>query len=362
MSAAGHMALPQGRLWAAVLLLSIALAAATTDSALSPQPEPPGRGSSRPKSVQPQQPTPEELWDKAARGLKSITLSPQPEPPGASGALRYRYTQLVRKWQPAPQVPLRVYKPALPVVRGLKAVTLSPQPEPPGSRAWQAQRFARWAAVPTVKVPSVTAPLAPPVPLACAAGRGLKGLDASEAADAKVDPQQSNAARDAVRYPYVGPKDPNRGSLLLLGEPIHFGVPGTGDREGGYYDACGAGTQFKAVDCNSWSSAPDLASNGRQTSTGVCDRNYIDCGGGGEGRKREIYHIEVSDVHGQRSKDGKAAYYARARIMHDRKTLPDQQYCWKRVGAGGDGCGCLCAVALKGSALGRRPECTCEAV
>jgi hypothetical protein len=351
------MALPHGRLWAAVLLLGLALAAAHTASALPPQPP----SSSRPKPAPRPQPTPEEQWDKATRGLKSITLSPQPEPP--SGKARDWHAQVVRKWQTAaPQAPLRVYKPAVPAVtgvRGLKAVTLSPQPEPPSSRAQQGQRFARWAAagtIPLVKAPlGSTAPLAPPVPVARAVGRSLEGLDGSRATDAK-SPTVSDPVNNKLTKSFLPP--PAEPKLGFSGG----GVPGTGDREGGYYDACGAGTQFKTVDCSSWSSAPDLASYGRQTSTGVCDKNYIECGSGGEGRKRETYHIEVSDVHGQRSKDGKAAYYARARIMFDRKTQPDQQYCWKRVGAGGDGCGCLCAVALKGSALGRRPECRCEAV
>jgi hypothetical protein len=328
------MALPQGRLWAGVLLLGLALAAAQTASALPPQPP----SSSRPKPLP--KPTAEEQWDKATRGLKCpshchLSLSPP------SGKVRDWYGQVVRKWQPAPQGPLTVYKPALPAVRGLKAVTLSPQPEPPVSHGQQVQR------VPRLKAPVGSSGVYCPLPGGpCFSATG--------------------ATTNITRIPEWDPVD-NKLSKSFRPPPTETqgfsggGVPGTGDREGGYYDACGAGTQFKTVDCSSWSSAPDLASYGRQTSTGVCDKNYIECGSGGEGRKRETYHIEVSDVHGQRSKDGKAAYYARARIVVGWKTQPAHQYCWKRVGAGRDGCGCVCAVALKGSALGRRPECRCEA-
>jgi hypothetical protein len=142
-----------------------------------------------------------------------------------------------------------------------------------------------------------------------------------------------------------------------------LGTPGTADREGGFFAACGAGTKFKAVDCDSWSQAPDLQPDGRGSETGVCDTNYIECGADdrGEGQKREIYHWEIQTVNGKRQQasNGDVGYYAQAKNSEDRGVKPHQRFCWKRWGAGGDGCGCLCAVVLQGSALGKRPECRC---
>lgn len=142
-----------------------------------------------------------------------------------------------------------------------------------------------------------------------------------------------------------------------------LGMPGTGDREGGYFAACGAGMKFKAVECDNWSQAPDLKPDGRGFENGICDANYIECAAEdrGEGQKREIYHWEIDTVHGKPVKlsSGDIGYYAQAKISEDRGVKPQQRFCWKRWGAGGDGCGCLCAVVLQGSALGKRPECRC---
>jgi hypothetical protein len=362
MSAAGHMALPKGRLWAAVLLLGIAIAAELTASALSPQPEPPVRGSSRYKSAHIPQPTHEELsqWDKAIRGLKSITLSPQPEPHVASTG-RYRIPWVVRKWRPvAVQASVKNSTAVAAAGRGLKAMTLSPQTEPP-----RAQRFARWAATtstPLMKTMPVTG-VAPwqlhtvgnstrKVPVAVA-GRGLKGLDGPTHAEVPLDPEDA-AERGHDTASSAGAQD----ALPALGFP--------GRRLAASFDASVAGKKFRTVSCGSWFSAPDLSWFGRQTRTRSLEwgpglQTMIDCtSGGGHSRGMDSYHIEVKEVYGKRSADHQPGYYARARISHDGKTQRDQYYCWSRVGSDNDWDLCQCDVVLQGSALGRKSACHCN--
>jgi hypothetical protein len=215
------------------------------------------------------------------------------------------------------------------------------------------------------------------------AGRGLKGIDAIKATDLKVrdlvdigmltdiakNLGRNSSTSEAPSDPKKVLKDPAiwegyKGFQPISPKPVKW----SGDVERGFYDACNAGPKFKAISCDSWSSTPDLVWSSRRTSwlRATCDKDYIECGSGGEDHKREIYHIAFSDVHGTRSEDGQPAYYAHVEVVHDRFLLPTQRYCWKRVGASSDGsptqCGCLCEIALKGSTLGRRPECRCEAV
>jgi hypothetical protein len=177
------------------------------------------------------------------------------------------------------------------------------------------------------------------------AGRGLRGHSALASTEAQYDPTRV-ADRMRTGLSPIGAKGARDATKAIS-------MSGTV-----LYDACGAGKKFRSLSCAAQSSEIDLSD--RQTRVFVLE-NYIECGDS-ESRKRKMYHIEVTSTSGVRSFTGQPGYFARARIMHDRKTLPDQHYCWLRLDAGGDGHGCLCAVALKGSVLGRRPECSCESV
>lgn len=224
------------------------------------------------------------------------------------------------------------------------ALALSPQPEPPRQRQWRDQGFLARRFVPQTNdaLPLAAQPLNIP--------KGpRRALQQSHINTGKLD-----------KWAKILRPLPHPDLSGLVTDPLPGGVPGTGDREGGYFPACGIGYQFKAVDCETWSQAPDLKPEGRQYSTGVCDLNYIECSAEdrAEGQKREIYHFEVSTVSGQRAKGGDAGYYASAKIGEDRGVYPHQRFCWKRWGAGGDGCGCMCAVILQ-NAFAARPECFC---
>lgn len=293
------------RLWSAVLLLGLALAAAQT----------------------------------------ACALSPQPEPPVAS---RYRLPWVARKWQPAAQAPL-VNRTVSAAGRRLKAVTLSPQPEPPlGGRA-RGQRFARWAAaVPLMKTTTTT--LVPSNSTA-AAGRGFKShatashdsvLGPEYAVEQRHDPAGAAGAHDSLQ------------ALGLFGRRL------VGDEALGYFEACNKGKKFKTAPCGSWSIAPELSWFGRNTRTHVLEVNTIECVyAGSHSRRPDKYHVKVDEVFGKRAVDSQPGYYARARITHDGRMAPEWPYCWSRVGSDQDMYWCQCEVALHGSDLGHRSACHC---
>jgi hypothetical protein len=169
--------------------------------------------------------------------------------------------------------------------------------------------------------------------------------------------------------------------LLLLGftmlcaikaQPVRtsFEGQGFGVLRGGYFDACSAGYKFKAVDCDTWSDAPDISAESTTPSAGSCDRNYIMCDGG---ITRDVWDFEMAAVHGKSTSTGSDMYYASSILKRDRDTLvfrggstsapasphyDTQQFCWKRQGVNGDGCACLCVVVLK-ALFGNHPECQC---
>jgi hypothetical protein len=123
--------------------------------------------------------------------------------------------------------------------------------------------------------------------------------------------------------------------------------------------ACGASEPFVNVDCKYVASAKDLVkAEITYHPPGTC-ANYIQCGKAGMGVP-ELYTITVEAWEGTDEDTGNPKHYARGWAVSTVNPSKRYTYCWKQNGGYGGGCACLCAVIIKGTALGNRPECGTE--
>lgn len=115
---------------------------------------------------------------------------------------------------------------------------------------------------------------------------------------------------------------------------------------------CHTGPFFEAISCSDFSSASELST--RTTSSGGC-KNLISCNDGGE-----LYDLRFDFITGTNINNAaQNMYYARGSAQPIKGSTTTGTHCWKRYGAGGDGCACLCENVRYG--LYRdRPECSCK--